>query len=1062
MESSIVRFTLRFSLRQQITLVLIALAAQPFYIYSLQIPKDIINRVIEDGQAFPQDYRVLGLGLPQLDRIDLLIVLCSMFLLMVLFTGGLKYYTNVYAGVVGERMLRRLRYDLIDRALRFPPAQHKKVSPGEIVSMVTLETEPLGGFVADMCKVPALQGGLLLSALGFILYQDWKMGVAATALFPIQIYLIPKLQRQVNQLGKQRIQAVRRLSERIGEVVSATGDIHANDMSRRVLADFSGRLGSIYWIRLNIYRKKFFIKFLNNFLAQLTPFLFFAIGGYMVIQGDLSSGALVAALVAYKDLSPPIKELLAFYQRKEDARIKYEQLLQQFQPDGMLAAELAAAEPPTLPRLAGPVIGANASYADTDGVRAVEGASFVIDPETRVLLIGPGGSGKDELARLIARQMQPTGGRITVDDHDLSRLPIAATGRRIGYVGPESTLFQGTLMDNLLAGVMNRMRAKPAIDDPAQRADQDRLTHEARESGNSPDDLRGDWIDHAGLGLDAPGALTGAVRTVLHTVDLEADLYALGLLRTIDPTQRPDLADRLLEARRRLRQRLQDPGFAPFVEPFDIERYNTNASVGENILYGTPVGDTFSETNLARHPHMRSILADHDLIDDFLVIGRKAAETMVELFSDLPPGHRFFERYGFIEHDDLETFQHILRRLEHGSPDRLAAEDYDRLLDLPFRLIPSRHRLGLIEETMQERLLRVRGAFSHRLPEDLWDKVDFYDIALYNAAAPIEVNILFGRVAYGRAGAAERVRAVIADILDDLELRSDIVDLALQAEAGVSGNRLAPPQKQKLVLGRALMKQPDLIVVNEALSALDRDRQAAIREAIAINHPDATLVWVDSQQPETADHHKLMVMRDGKIDRIDDLVPFTSLGDAGSAPDAADTPDPARSLRVLSDDELADLPEAERDIHRLRRIPMFAALDWSNLRLLASTCEKLTYDAGELLFRQGDEGDAMYVVTAGTGAVFVSEGEQENVIREIGANEVIGEVALLTDAPRSASIRAVSELQVIRMSRTTFVELVKDHSEISFQLIRELAMRLFDTTRRFETLMNEHRRTVGW
>src|SRR3546814_15341676 len=87
-----------------------------------------------------------------------------------------------------------------------------------------------------------------------------------------------------------------------------------------MLARFAERLGRIYEIRFQIYKKKFFIKFLNNFLAQLTPFFFYAIGGYLVIRGSLSLGAMVAALAAYKDLSAPWKELLGYYERKELGR----------------------------------------------------------------------------------------------------------------------------------------------------------------------------------------------------------------------------------------------------------------------------------------------------------------------------------------------------------------------------------------------------------------------------------------------------------------------------------------------------------------------------------------------------------------------------------------------------------------------------------------------------------------------------------------------------------------------------------------------------------------------
>ena len=71
---------------------------------------------------------------------------------------------------------------------------------------------------------------------------------------------------------------------------------------------------------------------MNNFLALLTPFFFYSIGGWLVIVGDMTVGSLIAVLGAYKDVSAPWKMLLGYYQRKEDARIKYEQLIEKFEP----------------------------------------------------------------------------------------------------------------------------------------------------------------------------------------------------------------------------------------------------------------------------------------------------------------------------------------------------------------------------------------------------------------------------------------------------------------------------------------------------------------------------------------------------------------------------------------------------------------------------------------------------------------------------------------------------------------------------------------------------------
>ena len=79
-------------------------------------------------------------------------------------------------------------------------------------------------------------------------------------------------------------------------------------------------------MRRRIFILKFFIKALNNFLTALTPFLFYSLGGYFVIEGRISLGALVAVLAAHKDFSAPLKELFRYYQTLEDTRIRYHEI----------------------------------------------------------------------------------------------------------------------------------------------------------------------------------------------------------------------------------------------------------------------------------------------------------------------------------------------------------------------------------------------------------------------------------------------------------------------------------------------------------------------------------------------------------------------------------------------------------------------------------------------------------------------------------------------------------------------------------------------------------------
>jgi ABC-type multidrug transport system fused ATPase/permease subunit len=178
--SSIYGFILRYSFREQVYLVVVTLLSFPFLYYSLELPKVIINHAI-GGKNFPQEFLGFAFG-----QIPYLVLLCSVFLVLVLINGWFKYHLNVRKGRVGERMLRRLRYDLFERLLRFPMRHFDRTATGEIIAMLTAELEPVGGFIGDAFALPIAQAGTLLTIFIFMFVQNPLLGAAAIALYPIQ------------------------------------------------------------------------------------------------------------------------------------------------------------------------------------------------------------------------------------------------------------------------------------------------------------------------------------------------------------------------------------------------------------------------------------------------------------------------------------------------------------------------------------------------------------------------------------------------------------------------------------------------------------------------------------------------------------------------------------------------------------------------------------------------------------------------------------------------------------------------------------------------------------
>jgi len=237
------------------------------------------------------------------------------YALTALVQGAAKLVWNVYRNSVGEATSRRLRLATFAAALRHPdPDAASKEGVG--ISIILSEADPVGLFVATSVSEPVLHGGVLIAVFSYLMYLQPWMALVALALFLPQTVFVRLVQTAINRRTEARIQVMRRLS---AGIVTET----AEGVLEREARSYNRRVHNIYSLNMQIYRRKYSMNFLINLLYHLGTVGILFVGGWLVMQGRIEVGTVVAFISGLTKVNDPWNDLVTFFRDMTNARVKY-------------------------------------------------------------------------------------------------------------------------------------------------------------------------------------------------------------------------------------------------------------------------------------------------------------------------------------------------------------------------------------------------------------------------------------------------------------------------------------------------------------------------------------------------------------------------------------------------------------------------------------------------------------------------------------------------------------------------------------------------------------------
>ncbi|CUJ97400.1 Putative multidrug export ATP-binding/permease protein [Ruegeria denitrificans] len=1012
MEPTLFAFIWKHSKKQQLVLLFLTVLSFPFLYASLELPKQIINGAIG---APSETVTVLGYSVTQ---VQYLLILCFAFLATVIASGLMKMRINTMKGVLAERMLRRLRFTLIHRTMRFPKSYFATTSQGELVSMITSEAEPMGGLMGDAIAQPVFQFGQMMTIVTFLFMQSVWFGLASVALIPLQAWLIPKLQRQINLLNKERIQEVRNLSSEIGESAAGISDLRTNGGWRYRQAQFSHRLGRLFEIRFKIYNKKFFMKFLNNLITQMTPFLFYSVGGYLAITGEVTVGALVAALGAYKDLSGPWKDLLTYYNQVQDMSLRWEVVTERFAPSNMIPENLFVGEPETIPHLTGDIELRNVTVRDNDGKTILEDIDLTIPKGARVAIQSTHAAERNALAQVLTREVLPVQGDVIMAGHNLKDLHQVVIAARIGYAYSRPYLFDGTLGDNLLM---------PLRPHPQHEADvaisPSRWQIEAARSGNPTDSLTDEWIDPGLAGLDNVDDIRAWWFQLVEAMGTDELMLRRTLRTQFDPNLHPDLAQDVVKLRGTIAEKLREKGLDRHVYRFDPDRFNPAVPLGGNLLFATPSRD-ITPDSLADDRRFKNILGKHDLADDAMSLASAVMDTLDQAFGRDGTDHPLFLRLG-IAKDMYHRLLDIKDRRKSKGENGITEDERALLLTLPFLLTAEQIGPDFPEE-YKDKILSIRKDQAERLRGALDGMFLPLSPDSYIPRLTVMENAIYGRVSLMAGAHADEIEDVVAQAVNEAGLRRRAASTMYDLPTGLGGNNLPTVFQERAAFSRAGIKRPDILILDKALAS--HDSQSRLRTRLRLREllPDSIMIFMEDHFAHPEAYDLFIEIKDGRIDGVSRTQAHHE--DGASA-------DLSRKLQIISSTEL------------------FSGLDARNQRLLAFSAQWYEAAAGQVIFSRGQAPDAAYLCITGQANLdWTEDGGGTRTISIIEPGRLIGDLSIITGETRQLDLTAATDCTFLRIGAEELRAVIESDASVAVRLLQTVAGYLTTLSTRISTV----------
>ncbi len=383
------------------------------------------------------------------DPITLLAIMAGVTVVLTALRAISGYWTTVGFAKIGNRVLSQVRLGLYRHIQYLSLSFHTKARTGDLVVRVISDVGLLQDVVVT-AVLPMFAKSLILAGMvGLMFWLNWKLALAALAVFPLFWLRTVSMGRKINEVARLQRKREGAMAATASETISAIKTIQALSLETAFEAQF--RVQNEKNLKQDVKARRLAASLERSvdLLTAIAGALVLYYGTRLVLNKELTAGALLVFLAYLKNAFRPIQEFAKYTARLGKAAAAGERVLDLLQRVPEISDRPGAVRAPAF---RGDVCFENVSFSYQDSQPLLKGINVAVRPHTRVAIVGPSGSGKSTLTSLVLRLYDPQQGRVLIDGRDIREYTLESLRSQISAVLQDNLLFAASVRENIAHG----------------------------------------------------------------------------------------------------------------------------------------------------------------------------------------------------------------------------------------------------------------------------------------------------------------------------------------------------------------------------------------------------------------------------------------------------------------------------------------------------------------------------------------------------------------------------------------------------------------------------------